>query len=375
MRILLTGGGTGGHLYPGLAIVDMLKREIPAEVLYVGTRHGLEAKVIPQTGYRFAKVWIAGFHRGELLRNLLFPLRMGWSFFQAILILLHFRPDIIMATGGYVCWPILSAGLILRRNLFLQEQNLKPGIVTRLFAPFARAVYLSFDASVPYYRKKSNLVISGNPTREALDHPRRTKAHCQFGLEAGKTTLFIFGGSQGSLLINRSMETIILQLVRKLSIQVLWAAGSRWVDEVKASTESISGRVAVFPYIEDMSTAYAISDLIVCRAGATTVAEITRTGKPSVLIPLASAAESHQMENARFLEKEGAACIIREHELGTGALEVALVELLRTPDRREKIGRRAKQLGRPDAAEKIVKDLIGRIIRADEKMKSSVGSS
>jgi UDP-N-acetylglucosamine--N-acetylmuramyl-(pentapeptide) pyrophosphoryl-undecaprenol N-acetylglucosamine transferase len=361
LRIVLTGGGTGGHLYPGLAIVETLADHAPAEVIYVGTTQGVENRVIPGTGYRFEKVWISGLHRGEFLRNMLFPLKMVWSFFQALALLLRVRPDLILATGGYVSWPVLSAGLLLGKKIFIQEQNVKPGLVTRLFAPFARAVYLSFEASEPMFRKTSNLVVSGNPTRKALDHPPEHGAHREFRLSPDRTTLFIFGGSQGSRAINLGMMEMLNRILQQSAIQVLWSAGPRWAGEVANQFHDQEDRVSVVPYISDMASAYSMSDLVVCRAGATTVAEITRCGIASVLIPLATSAASHQRMNAELLEKEGAARVVGEDEVKTGRLEKVLISLLDDPDERKRMAQRAKKLGRPEAAEMIVKDMLGRI--------------
>ena len=300
---------------------------------------------------------------------------MCWSFVQALGIVMRFRPDLILATGGYVSWPVLSAGLLLNKKLFVQEQNVKPGLVTRLFAPFARAVYLSFEVSMSFFRKSSNLVVSGNPTRKALDLPAVPGVHRQFHLKDGKTTLFIFGGSQGSLAINRALTGMLHRILERKHVQVLWSVGPRWMDEVGASFNDQKDRVSIVPYIEDMASAYRLCDLVVCRAGATTVAEITRCGLASILIPLASSAGSHQMDNARNLEEEGAAIVIGEDEIQTGQLETALCTLLDDRDQRMKMGERAKTLGRPKAAEIIVKDLLDRTSARDRKQKTVAGVS
>lgn len=358
MRILLTGGGTGGHLYPGLAVADECLKRIPCEICFVGTRHGLEARVVPEKGYGFRTVWIGGFQRGKVLRNLLFPVKVVVSLIQAFLVVGRFRPDVVMGTGGYVSWPVLVAAILLRKKTMIQEQNLAPGVVTRFLAPWVDSVHLSFEGSVKFFRKQSNLRVSGNPTRENLEKGSRQEGCRRFDLRHDRTTLFVLGGSQGARGLNRAVLTLLDGLKRRRDVQVLWSAGPAWVAEIRDGIKEYEDRVRVFPYIDAMDMAYGVSDLLICRSGATTVAEVTRLGLSAVFVPFPWAAGGHQEENARMLQQAGAAEMVLESEIAGGRLEEVVFSLLDDVDRRKAMGRRAKEFGRPDAAGVIVNDML-----------------
>ena len=203
MRVILTGGGTGGHLYPGLSILEALEKKIECDTLFVGTKQGIENQVIPQRNIPLKRVWMSGLHRGRLISNLLFPLKMIVSLFQSLDLIMQFQPDVVVGTGGYVSWPVMSAAILLGKKTVIQEQNRKPGLVTRLLAPWVDSVHLSFESSKDCFRKQKNLVVSGNPTRDGLEMRDNKKAYQTFNLDPKKTTLFIFGGSQGARAINQ----------------------------------------------------------------------------------------------------------------------------------------------------------------------------
>ena len=358
MKVVFTGGGTGGHLYPGLAIMEELEKRIPCEILFIGTKRGLEARIVPQKGYPFRTVWISGLRRGRILKNVLFPVRMLISLLQALVIIMIFKPDVLVGTGGYVSWPVLTAGVLLGRRTVIQEQNRAPGLVTRLLAPRVDSVHLSFDASKKLFRKKSNLHVSGNPTRNDLEVYDRNQAYKHFGLDSGKRTLFIFGGSQGARSINQAFLDIVDTMLEKTDVQILWATGPRWYEEIGERMRCYSRRVRVFPYIHEMALAYGVSDLILCRAGATTVAEVTRLGIPVIFIPFPAAAGGHQEENARVLWEAGAAEMVLEDEISVGKLEEVILRVIFDTKSRERLGDMAKKFGKPDAAKKIVDDIL-----------------
>jgi len=364
MKVILTGGGTGGHLYPGLAIVEALKCRTPCQVLFIGTKLGLEAKIVPQKGYLFKTVWIRGLRRGHLLKNMLFPIRMVFSLLQAIVIVQTFKPEVLVGTGGYVSWPVLSAGLLLRYKTVIQEQNKAPGLVTRLLAPYVNSVHLSFEASKQCFRKKENLHFSGNPTRADLEVSDPKEAYQHFGFQAEKPVLFIFGGSQGARSINRAFLKIVNSLLRRSEVQILWATGSRWFEGIQDQIKGENERIKLFPYLQEMDLAYAVTDLLVCRAGATTVAEVARLGIPAIFIPFPAAAGGHQEENARALLAAGAGEMVLEDQAIEQRLEETIQQLLINKKRRETIGERVKDFGKPNAAELIVDDILN--IRGSE---------
>lgn len=358
MNVILTGGGTGGHLYPGMAIAQELERRISCNIAFVGTKRGIESRVIPQTDYGFKTVSIQGLHRGRFFRNLMFPLRMIISFIQATIIILSFRPRFIIGTGGYVSWPVLAAGLILRKKLFIQEQNMAPGLVTRLFARYAKSVFLSYEESKRFFKRQDNLLVSGNPTRADLDFDDRQKGYAHFNLNPEKPVLLVFGGSQGALGLNQAVEQSIDELMECADFQVVWSTGPLWFESLKKIQSKHPDRIRIVPYIDEMNLAYAVTDLLLCRSGATTVAEVTRLGIPAVYVPFPGAASGHQEENARILVEAGASEMVLEKDAKMGKLNPILIELWNDKDRRSDMREKTRALGHPDAAEKVVDSIL-----------------
>ncbi len=361
MRVLFTGGGTGGHLYPVLAIAEEMQKRVSCQLLFVGTKNGLEAKIIPEKGYPFKMIWISGLHRGRIWINCLFPIKIMVSLLQAMAIVIQFRPDIVLGTGGYVSWPILMGSILLTKKTMIQEQNQEPGLVTKVLSPFVDSVHLSFEESKRYFKKQSHLHISGNPTLWNIALGRRDIGYQRFGLQGDKKTIFIFGGSQGARGINQAVIQILDRLVVRDDVQLLWATGPRWYEEIQNQTDPWRKKIRIESYIEDMGLAYGISDLLVCRSGATTIAEITCLGLPAILIPFPDAAAGHQEKNARVLWKAGVVEMVLESEFGEGRLEQVLFDLLDNSARRLEMAKKIKRYGRPDAARAIVDDMIRQI--------------
>jgi UDP-N-acetylglucosamine--N-acetylmuramyl-(pentapeptide) pyrophosphoryl-undecaprenol N-acetylglucosamine transferase len=358
VRLAITGGGTGGHLYPALAVLEALGKAGPVEALFIGTRSGLESKIVPPLGIPFETVWISGLRRGRLAGNLLFPVKMAVSFFQARRLLGRFKPDAAVGTGGYVSWPVIRAASSLGLYTVIQEQNESPGLVTRLLARRADQVHLSFESSKRHFRRQSNLHVSGNPTRANLESPRTEAAYRQFGLDPARPTLFLFGGSQGSRSLNEAMLRIAPRLVEASDAQVLWAAGESGIGRVRAKLPESESRIRALPYITDMGAAYAVTDAVVCRAGAGAVAEIARLGLPAVLVPFAQAAGGHQEANAKVLDRAGAAILVPDGADLAARLEPVLVKLATDPEARRILSQKVRAFGRPDAADAIVRTLL-----------------
>ncbi len=357
-RLIVAAGGTGGHLYPALAVADALRKKTECSILFAGTSRGLEATVVPQYGYPFRKVWIQGLHRRRFTANLLFPLRAVVSLFQAGVIIMQFRPQGILGTGAYVSWPFLAAGVLLGKRIFLQEQNWIPGIVVRMMSPWAKAVFISFTESAAFFRRKSNLVVSGNPTRAGVESASRGAGLSLFGLSPKRKTVLVFGGSQGSRVINEAVLAMLDSLMARGDVQLLWASGPRWNSGLKEKTAGFGDRIRLFDYIGDMAAAYAACDLVVCRAGATTVAEVARAGLPAVLVPLATAAAGHQEKNARMLVEKRCAEMVLENELSGGKLEKAVFSLLDDAQKRFVLARNIRAEARPEAADVIADTLL-----------------
>jgi UDP-N-acetylglucosamine--N-acetylmuramyl-(pentapeptide) pyrophosphoryl-undecaprenol N-acetylglucosamine transferase len=349
LRVTLTGGASGGHLYPGLAIVEELNRREPCEVQFIGTRQGLESRVIPEFGYQFSTIWMAGIHRGRILVNLLFPVKMLVSLIQSLICVLRFMPDVVIGTGGYVSWPVMMAAWMIRKPAFIQEQNQKPGLVTRVLSPLMRGVFLSYENTRSFFHRQHNLQVCGNPTRNTLTVTNRIAGYREFGLRPGKTTLFIFGGSQGARGINRAVSERLDDWMKE-DIQILWGTGPLWYEAVAGKIKPYIDRIVAMPYIHNMAAAYAVSDLIICRSGATTVAEINRLGKTALYIPFPDAAGNHQEINARALVHNNAAAMVLESEIDSGRLDDCILDLVRNPVKRKELASNALKFGFPDAA-------------------------
>ncbi|MBN2416558.1 undecaprenyldiphospho-muramoylpentapeptide beta-N-acetylglucosaminyltransferase [bacterium] len=357
MRVLLTGGGTGGHLYPGLAVADILAADRGSRLLFVGTAAGLEATVVPGRGIDFRTVWISGLHRGRLLANLLFPLKMAVSFLQARAIVRAYDPDVVIGTGGYVTWPVIRAALFLHKRTFLLEQNRAPGLVTKQLAGRVDRVFLSFESTREWFPRQDNLRVTGNPVRADVTAAKKEDGITFFNLKKEPPVLLVFGGSQGARDMNRILVPVARRLLAGNHCQVVWAAGRRWHVEIAEAMQGTGSGCTVLPYIDRMDLAYAAADLVICRAGATTIAEVTCAGKPAVCIPFPGAADNHQEKNAQLLAEEGAALMFREREIDTETLYQAVSGLLQDGERRKEMARKAGKLARPDAAGKIAAEI------------------
>lgn len=360
-RIVFAGGGTGGHLFPAIAIADEIKRESQdAEITFIGTKERIEARVVPAHGYHFEPIVVSGFRRRLTLRNLLFPFKVLVGLVQSFILMRKLRPDVVVGTGGYVCGPPLYAASILGIPTVIQEQNSYPGVTTRLLARRATEVHLTFESSKKYFPRQNNLHVSGNPTRSIVGTITREEGVRRFGLDPERKTLLVFGGSLGATSINNAMMRILPELVD--TMQVLWQTGESDYERIStAVSTSPSGMVKVFKFIEQMEFAYAACDLAVCRAGATTVAELARAGVPAILVPYPYAAADHQTENARALVEAGAAVLIADHDLQT-RLRDTVNTLMRNAERRSGMVDRARSLVQGDAA-RIIAQAILRLIK------------
>ncbi|MFQ5675159.1 MAG: undecaprenyldiphospho-muramoylpentapeptide beta-N-acetylglucosaminyltransferase [bacterium] len=353
LKVIIAGGGTGGHLYPGIALAQEFQKRYDSEIMFVGTAYGLENKVLPKMSFRFKKIWMRGLQRNLSLGNLLFPLRLVVSLIQCTSLILAFKPDIILGTGGYVSGPVLMMGITLRIPTVIQEQNSYPGLVNRLLGKRVDQVHVTFEDSLSYFKRNGNIFVSGNPVRRDLNQVSKQAALTKFNLQPDKTTLFVFGGSQGARALNHAVLNSIEQLMSFPDLQIIWATGPY---DAKAVASKCNGenRIAHFEFIEDMASAYAAADFVLCRSGATTLAEIAICGLPAILVPYPYSAAGHQKFNAKATEAAGAAIAISEENLGGKTLLAAISELKDNSQKREAMARAAKKLAKPDAAAEIV---------------------
>jgi len=367
LRVAFAGGGTGGHIIPALAIAEELQKCVAresafsdVEVLFFGSDYGMETRLIPEAGFKLEALPIRGLSRSislaGLRQNILLPGRMIASIIKANRALRAFNPHITVGTGGYAsAIPVRQS---LRNNIpiVLQEQNSYPGMVTRLFAPKANQVYLTYEDAKKYLKGSATL-LTGNPIRHMGVSSERNEAAETFGLNPDLPTLFILGGSQGARAINRHFVDRISTYLEKLGMQVLWQTGKADFEFCQKQIGT-NPRIALKPFINEMDKAYSLADLMVCRAGAMTLTEINYFGLPAILIPLPSAAANHQEFNARSQEKAGAARVLLESELAEGALLPLLTAIFTNKEKLSDMAEASAKLKRPHATQEICDSII-----------------
>lgn len=353
-RFLFAGGGTGGHLFPAVAVANEIKRMKPeSEILFVGSKSKIEGRVIPELGYRFKSIWIKGFSRKFNLSNIIFPVKLVVSVLQSIFISFRFKPIVAIGSGGYVAGPAIWAASVMGAKIILMESNSYPGVTTRLLEKYADEVHISFEDSKKYLRQPAKLKLTGNPVRSELGKTNKTEAIKHFGLDENKFTILVLGGSLGALSINEAVAGCVEDL-EKNNLQIIWQTGKNYYDNYKKFNFA---SVKILDFIDDMNKAYSACDLLVARAGATTIAELSVLGIPSILIPSPYVAENHQYYNAKSLEDNSAAVLINDSELKKN-LKSKILELVNEKNVLRSLGENAKKIAKPNAANDIAKSAI-----------------
>ncbi len=355
-RILIAGGGTGGHLFPAVAIGSAL-RKYGAEVRYVGSSYGIESRLLPEMGETPCLLDIRGFQRGfqpnALLTNLLLPWRIMKSYLKADRLVRTYKPQVVVGTGGYSSGIPMLAALFHRIKTVIQEQNSVPGLTTRFLARYAHQIYLAFSEANSYLKKNGQ--VTGNPIRSSIQLIERDQACRQLNLDPDKNVVMLTGGSQGARPLNRHMADTI-HFYAENEIQVIWQCG-KW-DYGELQKIELPPNVQLVKFIDDMGTALSAADVVVSRAGAVAISELLMCGRAMILVPFPGAAADHQTVNARSLADRGAAVLVRQAELETGKLEEKTIELLNDENLRRSLTQNALKLARPDAAEKIAKAVL-----------------
>lgn len=320
VRIIFAGGGTGGHLFPAIAIADrlteLLQEKMKVEIIFVGTKRGLEYRMGDSLRYPLHLVNVRGFVRSFTFKNLLAPFLLVGAIAKSLSLLRRFSPDVVVGTGGYVSWPIVRAAAFKKVAAILQEQNSFPGITTRRLAPYAKRVYLGFAKAQDHLRTGGTVLVTGNPVRASILNGNRSEAMKVFNLNPDKTTILVLGGSQGARAINQAVLHGLERSRLPDDYQLLWQTGKRDYKEVAAFAGSKASNCALFPFAERMDLVYAAADIAIARAGALTLAELTACGLPTILIPYPHAAGDHQRKNASDLVDRGMAQMIEQKDLG-----------------------------------------------------------
>lgn len=363
MRIIIAGGGTGGHLYPGIALAREFQRYDPkVGVIFIGTERGLESKVLPKEGFALKKIRVEGLMGKGVFRKFLSLMKLPIGMLDSIRILRDLQPDCVIGVGGYAAGPALMSASLMGFLTVILEQNAIPGITNRILSRFVNLVVTSFEDSRTYFKNR-RVRVMGNPIRREIAEKEWKRK------EKGIFTLLIFGGSQGASSINRAVIEALDYLSEvKDNIEIIHQTGEKDYDLVRRAYEERGFKAEVLPYIFDMSTAYSRADLILCRSGATTIAEVTANGKAAILVPYPYAAHDHQVKNAGVLERAGAAAVILDKDLKGERLAGIILTLFKDRERKKKMEEASKSLGRPDAAEKI-SELCRELIENRRKIK------
>jgi UDP-N-acetylglucosamine--N-acetylmuramyl-(pentapeptide) pyrophosphoryl-undecaprenol N-acetylglucosamine transferase len=359
LRVVFAGGGTGGHLYPAIAMAEEFQRRLKNfECVFIGTARGIEARVIPPRGYRLELVPVRGLLRKLTPSNLLVPFYLFKSIRQCLRLFREFKPDLIVGTGGYVSGPALLAAWLSRRKFVVQEQNSFPGLVNRWWGERADLVFLSFEESRKFFRRQDHLRVAGNPVRANLKDEDRDDAAKKWELKPDRTTFFVFGGSQGARRINELMLEILPRLNALENFQVLWATGELNFAPIVDLAGKLN-QVKIVPYIYEMSAAFSLADFVLCRAGASTIFELANCGLPALLVPFPFATADHQTFNARVMAQAGAARMLVEKELTAEKLFDHVQELATQGEIRQQMAAAARKMARPQAAGEIVESCLG----------------
>ena len=354
-KFRISGGGTGGHIFPAISIADELKSRFShPDILFVGSRDRMEMVKIPAHGYEIKGLWISGLNRKFNLNNLLFPFKLIFSLIQSLIIILKFKPDAVVGTGGFASGPIVFVASLLRVPSLIQEQNSYPGITNRILAGIVKKICVSYTGLGKYF-PNSKIKVTGNPVRNNIrNHNSKYDEGIQlFNLDINRKTLLIIGGSQGSKEINKHVFSCI-EFFNYINIQVIWQCGKMYYNQYKELVSS--DNIKIYPFLERIDLAFSVSDYIVSRAGAGSISELSIVGKPVIFIPSPNVAEDHQTKNAQSLVDKQAAILIHEKDLET-EFKKMIMELNSSRDLQNKLSKNIKGLAFENATRDIVNEV------------------
>ena len=356
LKFILSGGGTGGHIYPAIAIANELKSRFPdAEFLFVGAKDKMEMQKVPQAGYPINGLWIAGLQRRFTFDNSLFPLKLLSSLFKSRTIIRNFKPNVVIGTGGFASGPLLQMANSMNIPTVIQEQNSYPGITNKLLSKKAHKICVAYE-NLERFFPAAKIVFTGNPVRQDLldVENKRQEGISYFKLDANKKTLLILGGSLGARRLNQLIAKE-LDFLLASGVQVFWQCGKLYFDEYQHF--NANENVQVVAFIDRMDLVYAASDFVISRAGASSVSELCLVGKPTIFIPSPNVAEDHQTKNAKAIVDKNGAILLRESELDE-KFETVFTDLIYNEKLQSELSESIKKLGKPNATKDIVEEII-----------------
>lgn len=355
-KFIISGGGTGGHIYPAVAIANELKARFPkADILFVGASDKMEMQKVPQAGYPITGLWIAGIQRKLTLQNAMFPLKLATSLSKSFVILKKFKPDVVIGTGGFASGAVLKVASMVGIPTVIQEQNSYPGITNKLLGKKADKICVAYENLERFFPKK-NMVLTGNPVRQDLISvsEKRKEALAYFHLDASKKTVLILGGSLGARRINQLIAKELEWLLSQ-DIQIIWQCGKLYFDEYKHFSEREN--VQVVSFIDRMDFVYAAADFVISRAGASSVSELCIVGKPVIFIPSPNVAEDHQTKNAQAIVDKHGAVLLKESHLDA-EFNLVFESVLNDKGKQESLSENMKALALPNATQQIVDEIV-----------------
>ena len=360
MKVIISGGGTGGHIFPAIAIADALKAKCPEiELLFIGAEDRMEMEKVPAAGYKIIGLWISGLQRNLSLRNLIFPFKVAHSLIKAGSVIRAFKPDVVVGVGGYASGPMLRVAAKRGVPTLIQEQNSYAGLTNRILGKKVDVICVAYEGMNKFF-PKDKLKFTGNPVRKDIISltGKKEAAMSYFSLNPSKKTVLVIGGSLGARSINTGISSCISQLLN-IQVQLIWQTGKAFFREAEkiANEEKNNGAVKVFEFISKMDLAYAVADIIISRAGAIAVSELCCVGKPVILVPSPNVAEDHQTKNATTLLDKDAAIIMKDHETGT-KLRPVISALLADEHRMAVLGANINKLAKYHAAEEIAAEIL-----------------
>lgn len=353
----MAGGGTGGHIFPAIAIAEELKRlDGGAEILFVGAKGRIEEKIVPSNNFKLVTIEISGFDRSDYRKNIGLPIKFLRAMRRCRKIITDLKPDAVIGTGGFVCGPVVYVAARAGIPTLIQEGNSYAGRTIKFLSKSADKVVINFDETKNYLKRKDNIIKISHPIRSSLKKSSREEALKFFGLPMGKKTIFIFGGSQGARGINNGIESILKELYKN-DLNIIWQTGKNDFERIEHKFRDLKDRVRILEFIDKIDLAYSASDLIICRAGITSIMEIAYLNMASILIPLPTSAENHQEMNARSLQKRNAAVMIRQSEMPEKLAET-IIELISNVEKLNELRKNVNEFSDPWAAGKIAAEVI-----------------